>query len=359
MKLHVVALPHTRVEASFSWCAYTSKLLKFARMLRGECEILIYAPEGQDIPGARLVPVLSQDDRVKIFGPDDLDRLPAWPTPEQTAEFNLNTIAELKKQLEPRDLILLTAGWTHKPIADAFPSHVICEPGVGYEGILPQSHCAFESYAWMHYVYAKNNIQDGRWFDAVIPNFFDPTEFPYLNDGKGNYLLFFGRIVQRKGPHIAVEIAKAVGMRLVVAGAGGKQVGDDVVAPEITVKNAEYFGTVNIEERAKLLAGAHALIFPTTYIEPFGGVMVEAMLCGTPVISTDWGAPTEINLNGLTGARFRTLAEGIKAVDRVGLLNPLHIRHYAKARYSLGAVAPLYMRWFNQLSTLFSKGWYE
>jgi len=361
MRLHVVALPHTRVEDSFCWCAYTSKLLKFARMMGepgSDYDIFVYAPEGPPITGGSLVPCLSEKKRIAIFGEDDSNRLPNWPTFEQSVDFNFNVIAALKERVEKEDLILLTAGWTHKPIADNFTAHIVCEPGVGYEGILPNSHCAFESYAWMHYVYSKKGIQDGRWFDAVIPNFFDPAEFPVLNGGKGDYLLFLGRIVQRKGPDIASQIAEAAGLPLVVAGAGGKQVGDDIVAPEVTIKNAKYVGTVNIKERAELLAGARALLFPTTYIEPFGGVMVEAMMAGTPVISTDWGAPVEINKDGVSGFRVRTLAEAIRAVEDADKLNPAYIRHRAIVRYSLKAVASQYKRWFDQLSTLWGEGWY-
>lgn len=358
MRLHVVGLPHTRVESSFCWCAYTSKLLKFARMMGDDYEILIYAPDGPKIPGADLIGCLTQEDRIEIFGNDDPNRLPNWPTEQQTADFNSNVIAALKHRVEPQDLILLTAGWTHKAIADAFPAHIICEPGVGYEGILPKSHCAFESYAWMHTVYAKKGINDGRWFDAVIPNFFDPEEFPRLNAGNGTYLLFLGRLVQRKGPEIASQIADKAGYPLYVAGAGGKQVGNDIVAPEVTVKNATYLGPVSIKERGEILGGARALLFPTTYIEPFGGVMVEAMMAGTPVISTDWGAPVEINQHGVTGFRVRTLAEAVKAVVEVQELDPSLIRFRASTIYSLKAVAPLYRRWFNQLSTLWNEGWY-
>lgn len=321
------------------------------------CDILIYAPKGPPIPGAQLVSCLSEKSRTTTFGADDPNRLPFWPTPEQSAAFNIRVIKELGKRAEPHDLILLTAGWTHKPIADAFPKHIVCEPGVGYEGILGNNYCAFESYAWMHHVYAKKGINDGRWFDAVIPNYFDPDEFPELNDSTGDYLLFLGRLVQRKGPHIAAEIAQAAGLPLVVAGAGGKQVGKDIVAPEVTIKNAEYAGPVGIKERAEILAGARALLFCTTYIEPFGGVMVEAMMAGTPVISTDWGAPVEINVPGV-GVRFRTFAEAVKAVERVGKLKPAIIQEYARSHYSLQAAAPKYERWFNQLLTLFGDGWY-
>ncbi len=326
-------------------------------MLGGEHEIHLYAPQGPEVEGVTLHSCLSNDERIKTFGEDDPNRLPSWPTDEQSAKFNYYVIELLKQYLQPHDLILLSMGWTHRPIFTAFPNYICCEPGVGYEGILT-NFCAFESYAWQHHVYAKKGIDDGRWFDAVIPNYFDPQDFPILNKGNGDYLLFLGRIVQRKGPHIASEIARASGMKLIVAGAGGKQVGKDIVAPEIIVKDAEYVGPVNVEERSKLLAGARALIFPTTYIEPFGGTMVEANFAGTPVISSDWGAPTEIVQNGINGFRFRTLSEAVQAVQDVGGFDSLTIRDYAHVRYSLESVAPMFNRWFNQLQTLHGEGWY-
>jgi glycosyltransferase involved in cell wall biosynthesis len=212
----------------------------------------------------------------------------------------------------------------------------------------------------MHHVYAKKGINDGRWFDAVIPNYFDPDDFPYLNTSKNReYLLFLGRLVQRKGPHIASEIARASGMQLIVAGAGGKQVGTDIVAPEVTIKDAHYVGPVNAEERAKLLAGARALLVPTTYIEPFGGVAVEAMMAGTPVITSDWGAFTEIVLPKVVGYRFHTLAEAVEAINNVGICDPQLIQDYAHRRYSLEAVAPQFKLWFDRLNSLWDKGWYQ
>ncbi len=358
MRLHLVSLPHTRVESGFCGCAYTAKVLKFARMMGGEHEIFLYAPEGDYITGAKLIPCLTNEERIKTFGADDPARLPTWPSETQTVLFNLRVVEYMRPLLEPHDLILLSGGWTHHAIRYAFPNHIHCEPGVGYEGIMLENHIAFESYAWQHHVYAKKGINDGRFFDTVIPNYFDPEEFPILNNGKGDYLLFLGRVVLRKGPHIASEIAKASGMKLKVAGAGGKQVGSDIVAPEITVKDAEYVGPVNVEERAKLLAEAKALLFCTTYIEPFGGVMVEAMMAGTPVIATDWGAPTEV-VAPQNGFRFRSLREAVEGVERVGRFNPREIRKYAVGRYSLKAVAPQFNRWFSQLQTLWDRGWYQ
>lgn len=359
MRLHLVALPHTQVSSDFVGCAYTAKVLKFCKMMRRHHAIFLYAPEGPEVLGATLFPCLSDTRRQEIFGADDPLRLPSWPTDVQTAEFNLAAIKHLNKNLEPHDFILLAAGRTHLSIAEAFPQHLITEPGVGYYGILPKSFCAFESYAHMHTCYEQNKIKDVRWFDTVIPNYFDEDEFPLLNKGDGKYLAFLGRLISRKGPHIASDIAKAAGLPLKVAGAGGKQVGPDIVANEVTIKDAEYVGPVNVQERAEFLANAKALIVPTTYIEPFGGVSVEAMMCGTPVIASDAGAFVETVQNGISGYRFRTLQRAVDAVGAVENLPPHMIRAYAKHNFSLDAVRPKFDQWFSDLATLWGKGWYE
>src|SRR5439155_361385 len=85
-------------------------------------------------------------------------------------------IYDMRRVIEPRDFICLIAGRCQQPIADAFPQHISVEYGVGYEGIFSQ-FCVFESYAHMANVYGQAKITRGRFFDAVIPNYFDPADF--------------------------------------------------------------------------------------------------------------------------------------------------------------------------------------
>jgi glycosyltransferase involved in cell wall biosynthesis len=321
-------------------------------------DLRIYAPEGPDIEGATLHPCLTDSERIEIFGKDDPNRLPTWPTDEQASLFNRRVIENLKP--EPHDLILLSGGWTHHSIAESFSLNMKCEPFVGYYGVLGGNVWgAYESYFHMAQVYERKKIEDVRWFDRVIPPFYDQSEFPHLNPGKGEYLLFLGRIIQRKGPHIASDIAQACGLPLLVAGSGGKQVGKDIVAPEVTVKNAEYVGPVNAKKRAELIAGAKAVLFPTTYPEPGGNVAIEAMACGTPVIASDFGVASETVREGVSGFRFRLLRDAVNAVERCSDLRPQDIRNYAIGNYSLEAIAPKFSRWFDDMTTLFDRGWYE
>src|SRR5580765_4611696 len=105
--IHLVALPHTQVSQEFCGCAYTGKILKFCKMMSGY-DIHVYAPEGPNIEGATLHPCLTNDERIEIFMEDDPNRLPSWPTDEQSAKFNSNVIEALKQNLRAQDLILLS-----------------------------------------------------------------------------------------------------------------------------------------------------------------------------------------------------------------------------------------------------------
>lgn len=359
--LHLLGLPHTQTTVEFCGCAYTSKALKAGKMFTDAGHrVVLYSGEQNEAVCAEHVPLMTEAKRRSWFGPWDPNRMPdvGWGANDPWwRRFNAQAIIEIGERAEPRDLLLLPTSWALKPVADAFPELLAVEYGVGYEGIALE-RVAFESYAWMHHVYGLRGIRDGRNFDAVIPNYFDPEEFPHLNDGEGDYLLFLGRVTPRKGVNAAVEVARHSGMRLLVAGPTEARSAVDQVDLS-GEEHVEVVGPVGIEERAKLLAGARALLAPTAYIEPFGGVTIEALFAGTPAITTDFGAFTENLLEGETGFRFRTLAEGVAAVERAGDLDPKEIRARAMERFSLEAVAPLYTAWFERLASLWGRGWYE
>lgn len=343
--IHYVSLPHTTLSKDSNICAYTTKALKFAKMFP---KAIMYANEGSEVPH---VQIYSKADMNRHFGKlewykkgeiykvDWNDALPYW------VEFIDRTIEELKKRVKPRDIICLVTGWTYRRIADAFPNNIVVEPGVGYEGIYTKFR-AFESYAWMHYLYGKKGIQDGVYYDRVIPNYFEVEDFPYSED-KEDYLLFMSRPIDRKGIEIVREIASR-GHKVITAG-----------AEPLKGKNIEWAGYADTAKRGELMSKAKALLCPTVYIGPFEGVVAEAQLCGTPVITTDWGVFNETVLQKETGYRCRTLKDFLTAVDNVSELNNAYISKRAKSLYSLEAVKPKFQRWFEDLLTLYDKGWYS
>jgi glycosyltransferase involved in cell wall biosynthesis len=95
------------------------------------------------------------------------------------------------------------------------------------------------------------------------------------------------------------------------------------------------------------------------YIEPFGGVAVEAMMCGTPVITSDWGAFTETVQHGKTGYRCRTLDDYIWAAEHISNINPMDCREWAVNNYSAQRVALMYDEFFHKVLDLWGDGWYS
>lgn len=373
MRLHLVSLPWTHTTADWLGCAYTQKVVKAGRMFtEAGHHVVIYSGEFNDAVCAEHVPLLTEAERSGWFGsrdPNDpthgglswKNDHPAWVV------MNHRAVAEiLLRKGDDRDLVLLIGGNCQKAIADAVAPLQSVEYGVGYEGVFTHK-CAFESHAWRHHVYGLLHQGDGRWYDTVIPNYFDLDEFPArLVGAKSDYLLFIGRVILRKGPHIAAQIAEALGMRLLVAGAGVHQVekrvdgGDRIYGGDGVIvegKGVKHVGPVGVEARAELMSAALATLVPTLYLEPFGGVAVESMLAGTPAVAPDYGAFTETVEEGVTGFRFNTLAEGCRAVQDALDLAPHGVRERAQDRYSLSAVAKLYDAWFGRIDGLWGAGW--
>lgn len=317
-------------------------------------EIIHYGNEGSNAPCSEFVQIFSLQDRERFFSPYEWFKkgevynfswdgtLPYW------RKFNRRIIEELEDRLQPKDLIVTLSGLNAKPIADAFPNHMLVEHGIGYEGVFSK-YKVFESYAWMHHVYGLNQWKDGQFFDTVIPAFFDPQEFKF-SEKKENYFLFLSRMTQRKGYEIAIEATKHLNTKLLIAGIGGDRPKADHV---------EYIGYADVEKKAELLSKARGLFVPTIYIEPFGKVHAEALISGCPVISTDWGAFPENIENGVNGFTCRTLQEFVDAGKAVDSLDYKKIREDAIKRYSFETAAKKYEAYFDKLHTLWGDGWYE
>lgn len=378
--LHVLGFPHTQTNSSYPTCAYTSRGIKFCRMMTGRNrKVILYSGDENTAPCDEHVTVVTRKQQRGWFGEhneNDLDRggfTWEWNDP-WWLEMNARIVGEIRKRGVPTDLICFSQGYSQKLVADALPEMIGAEIMVGYRGIIdwPRAspvYAAFESQSHRAMVYGEKGW-DGRngWprrGDVVIPNQFDPKELP-AGGGGGGYLLYVGRLIANKGIGEACAIADALDMKLKVAGPGAIDHGDGwVLAGDKTgvnkfeARGLEYVGVVGVEERAALMGEAEVTLVPSMYAEPFGGVAVESMMCGTPVVTTDFGAFTDTVKEGVSGYRFQTRQEAVDATEAAMDLERSGVRGWALENYSLEAVAPLYDRWFDNLDQLWLPGGYS
>jgi glycosyltransferase involved in cell wall biosynthesis len=346
VRFHVVALPHTQVNGQFSACAFNEKVRKFCLMMRGLGHtVYLYAGDQSAHVATEEISCITEHERVaclkgRHYTQADFDQtLPHW------VKFNNNVIGEINQRIQPRDFICIIGGWSHKPVADAFPNHMTVEFGIGYPASF-SPYRVFESYAVMHVHYGQENrpgAADGQFFHDVIPSYFEPELFPFV-EKKSNYYLYIGRLEDRKGYRIAQQVCEKIGKPLIVAGPGN------------FTGYGHYVGEVGPSERGQLMSHAQALFAPTLYIGPFESVHAEAQLCGTPVITTDWGVYVETVSNGFNGYRCRMFSEFVTAAQMVKTLDYKAIHEYAVELWSMDKVALRYDSYFRRLYTLWDEG---
>ena len=370
MTVHLVGLPHTPFVAEQAYsCAYTTKAINYLKVLQAAGEsVVVYwggKTKTKDLSGATYVGLSSNAVQDKEFGHFDPTAQPSitWGADEpRWMRHCAAAIEMLDGMAQKGDVIAL---WTGTPLAAVGRwarerGFAVVEPAVGYDGVDFGNWQAYESSAWMHTVYAKYGVAQGRWFDRVIPGYADPTQFRVLPKDPKPYVLFVGRVMTNKGPQIGESIAEALGMRYVVAGTGawpneeGHIVGNGVV-----LKNAEFAGPVNPAQRAELMGKAALVVVPTMYIEPFGTVHIEAQMAGTPVLTSGWGAFRE-TVPQLVGAEmFHSIPDAVRKAHQLFDVEPAEIRERAVNRFSPVAVSDATAEWLDDVRrTVDGRGFY-
>jgi glycosyltransferase involved in cell wall biosynthesis len=172
--------------------------------------------------------------------------------------------------------------------------------------------------------------------------------------GAGGYLAFLGRICADKGILPAIEIARRAGMKLKVAAKvdpADQKYFDQEVKPVLDASpHVEFIGEINDGQKQEFLGNAAALLFPISWPEPFGLVMIESMGCGTPVIAFNCGSVPEIMEDGLTGYVVETVDQAVDAVGKLDRLFRPSIRSRFEERFSARAMAREYVKIYEALA---------
>jgi glycosyltransferase involved in cell wall biosynthesis len=205
----------------------------------------------------------------------------------------------------------------------------------------------------LNFTGCSNYIADlGRSFGGDwigVPNFaemdtlkFSPTVAPDAP------LVFLSRVEHIKGAHWAIEIARRMGQRLIIAGNHSDSGPEGEfwrreIEPQIGHGGIEYVGPVDDIQKNKWLGQARAMIVPIQWNEPFGIVFAEALACGTPIISCPRGSLTEIVRPGVDGFLIRSIEEGCEAVQRLGTIDRATCRRRAEELYAPDVVTDRYL----------------
>jgi glycosyltransferase involved in cell wall biosynthesis len=183
-------------------------------------------------------------------------------------------------------------------------------------------------------------------YAATIHHGIDTSQFTYVPD-RGDYLLFLGRIHPDKGTHLAIELARRTGMRLVIAGVVQDEAYfRDLVQPLVDGAQVTYVGPVGRMERDRLLGGAAALAHLIGFAEPFGLSVVEAMATGTPVIAARLGSMPELVSDGRTGFIVDDVDGAVVAVGRLAEIQRADCRAEAVQRFGADRMVDDYLALF-------------
>jgi glycosyltransferase involved in cell wall biosynthesis len=179
---------------------------------------------------------------------------------------------------------------------------------------------------------------------AMIRNPIELDAWP-LREHKQDYVLWVGRITPEKGPHRAIAAARMAGVPLVIAGViqpGQQAFFDREIAPHIDGSQVRFLGEIGGTAKRSIFADARALLMPIRWNEPFGMVMVEALACGTPVISFAEGAANELVLSGRTGFLVQDEAAMAAAIGLLEQIAPRDCRAWVADNCDAGVVAAAY-----------------
>jgi len=227
---------------------------------------------------------------------------------------------------------------------------------VKYKSVFPK----YKHLNWLSMSYAqrKSMPPDTNWVGNVYHGL-DTAEWQPRLNGDSEYVAYLGRIVEPKGVHFAISAVKQYNataqkpLKLKIAGkhyAGHSKdtYWQNVIEPELG-GDIEYVGHIsNHIEKNAFLAGAKALIVPSSFDEPFGMVTIEALACGTPVIGSNHGATPELLQLGNSG--FITEPNGIAdALKRINTIQRSECRSIAENHFSLERMASDHIDSYNRI----------
>ena len=358
MKFFIVGLPHTKtldrtVDPTFTACAFTTKIWYLCRMMYERGHTVIHlGNEGSNPKCTQHISVGNPVLWEQNYGKRKPTEMFNTSQNAYTQIFYQNVRKAILENMGEKNssIICLPFGVYQKEAIEEVPQLVV-ESGIGYADSFADCR-VFESYTWMAYTMGRQLKlwEGGKWYWSVIPNGTDPDIYGPVEKNKDDYFLLMCRLNWDKGVEVACQTARAIGVTIKIIGQGDPT---RYLGPGV-----EYYPPMNPNEFVPIMRKAKGLFSPTIYPEPFGCTHIEAMMCGCPVITTDWSVYGETVQHGKTGYRCRTRDHFIWAAKNIDKIDPLACREYAISNYGLDKVGAMYDEYFQSIMNLSKpEGW--
>jgi glycosyltransferase involved in cell wall biosynthesis len=295
-------------------------------------EVVLFA-SGDSHTNAQLVPCRQVALR--------LDKQLSWDIPAHLA-----MLAEIRKRAKSFDILHFHLDCFHLPLfKDILDRTLTTIHGRQDINDLAKLHGHYPNYPLVSISRSQRRpLPHLRWI-RTIHHGYPKAQYTFSPKANGGYLAFLGRVAPEKGVDRAIEISRRAGLPLRIAAkvdSADKDYFEAHILPLLDSPGVEFIGEIGEAEKSEFLGNACALLFPISWPEPFGLVMIEAMACGTPVIAFNQGAVPEIVRHGLTGFIVETVEEAVKAVPRLAAIDRAAVRAVFERYFSVEIMAANY-----------------
>jgi glycosyltransferase involved in cell wall biosynthesis len=270
-----------------------------------------------------------------------LDKELSWDVPA-----HLSMLAEIRSRARHFDILHFHLDCYHLPFfADMTDRTLTTLHGRQDVKDLDEIHRYYPNYPVVSISASQRRpLPHLRWIRTVHHGY-PKLQYEFSARPKGDYLAFLGRVSPEKGVDRAIEIAKRAGLPIRIAAKIDSADLDYFVAkiePLFAAPGVEFIGEIGESEKSEFLGNARAVLFPISWPEPFGLVMIEAMACGTPVIAFNHGSVSEVISDGVSGFIVDSIDEAVRAVERVKSLDRAEVRACFERRFSVDVMAQGY-----------------
>jgi glycosyltransferase involved in cell wall biosynthesis len=270
-----------------------------------------------------------------------LDKQLSWDIP---AHFSM--LAEVRKRAHRFDILHFHLDCFHLPLFTDMADRTLTTVH-GRQDIkdLGELHRHYPNYPLVSISDSQRQpLRHLRWV-KTIHHGYPTSQYAFSPAANGGYLAFLGRIAPEKGVDRAIAIARRTGLLLRIAAkvdTADRDYFEGHIAPLLQAPGVEFIGEIGEAEKSEFLGNALALLFPISWPEPFGLVMIEAMACGTPVIAFNHGSVAEVIQDGVNGFVVETIDEAVRAVSALGSIDRNVVRASFETNFSADVMAQNY-----------------